>query len=282
MAEGGPLYRPAADVLPTIYQEDAGSWEQVSSYLGLADDLLRAYLAALEDLPGWLSPHARELRPPGLGAGLPAAGAPATDAERQLTALSALYAELAGWFGFAEFPRSWRKETDPEATLDKEQAFVERAARIWRERGTPRGFLAWLAFWFDLTPADVLLLEHFKYRDDETYGKAGDTRVDPWAHQVTLLVSLDAFPLHERRRELVHFVARHAPAHLLVRVCWVTAEQLADVCPGDVDGVRKTLREVESFVKAEEGFTLGKCPLESAPPKSRLGFGVLPGGGIAK
>lgn len=281
MPDAVPLYRPASDVLPAVYEEDPGSYEQVTGYLGIADDLLRAHLAALEDVTAWLSPEARHVRPPGPSSGLLD---PEGDAARQLEAVRAVFAELAGWFAF-QLPRSWDRldpsgEVDLEATLDRHREFLLRAARIWRERGTPRGFLAWLCFWFELEDDEELplLLEHFKYRDDHTLGQEGETREDIFAHRVSLLVPLGPFDAHERRRELVQFVARHAPAHLLVRVCWVP-EGFEPPPLDDPDAVRELLTTITSFVEEDDGFHLGKCPLEDAGPRDRLGQGVLPGGG---
>lgn len=283
MSEPVPLYRPAVEVLPAVYQDDPLSYEQVSGYLSFVDDLLRAYLAALEDVTAWLGPDARGVRPPGLSSSL--ATVPAADQEHpEVVALREVFAELAGWFAFRP-PRSWEQvdgagNPDPEATLDRQREFLLRAARIWRERGTPRGFLAWLCFWFELDDEDEvpLLLEHFKYRDDHTIGSTGDTREDAFAHRISLLVPLGPFGTHERRRELVQFVARHAPAHLIVRVCWV-ATGFEPPKLGDEAAVRELLRTISSFVEEDDGFHLGKCPLGEAGPRDRLGQGVLPGGG---
>lgn len=278
MTDGAPLYRPAVDSLPAVYQEDAASFEQVSGYLALADELLRGYLAALEDLPAWLSPEARGVRPPGPTAGLPAGLSPQQEADRQLAAVEGVFAELAGWFAF-KLPASWRKP-DPEATLDRHRDFLLRGARLWRERGTPRGFIAWFCFYFELSEVDEvpILLEHFKYRDDHALGAEGDTRDDAYAHRVSLLVPLKAFDAYERRREAVQFVARYAPAHLLVRVCW-TAEGFTPPPLDDEAKVRELLGTITSFVEADDGIHLGKCPLDEAGPRDRLGQGQLPGGG---
>jgi hypothetical protein len=283
MPEPVSLYRPAAEVLPSVYQDDAVSYEQVTGYLSFVDDLLRAYLAALEDVTAWLGPGALGVRPPGLSSGLTAV--PEADKDHpQVVAVGELFAELAGWFAFT-MPRSWEQldtagERDPEATLDRQREFLLRAARIWRERGTPRGFLAWLCFWFELDDEDEIpiLIEHFKYRDDHTLGRVGESREDPYAHRVSLLVPLGPFGAHERRRELVQFVARHAPAHLVVRVCWV-AEGFEPPPLGDEAAVRQLLTTISSFVEEDDGFHLGKCPLDEAGPRDRLGQGVLPGGG---
>ena len=283
MPEHVALYRPSVEALPAVYQDDPVSYEQVTGFLSFVDDLLRAYLAALEDVTAWLGPEALGVRPPGLSSGL--AAEPGVEQEHpEVVAVREVFAELAGWFAFTT-PRSWEQldpggAPDPEATLDRQREFLLRAARIWRERGTPRGFLAWLCFWFELEEDDEvpLLLEHFKYRDDHTIGSEGDTREDPFAHRVSLLVPLGAFGTYERRREVVQFVARHAPAHLVVRVCWV-AQGFEGPALGDEAAVRELLRTISNFVEEDDGVHLGKCPLDQAGPRDRLGQGVLPGGG---
>jgi hypothetical protein len=270
VSDGAPRYRPIHEHLPGVYQSDAVSWNEVRGYLGLVDDFARAALASLEDLPLWLSPDARALHPPGLR--------PSADADAVYERYLALADELADWFGFS-YPESWRVAGDRERELDRKLEFCRRAARLWRRRGTPRGFYAWLCFFFELDDPDdrPVLVEDFAVRADAT-------DVNEGAHSITLLVPRgDAFAAYERRRELVRFVDRHAPAHLVVRVCWIHPQQLAALYPAPSDStaakrtkLRSLLDTVGNFTPEADGIHLELSPFPDRP-LDRLGHGTLPG-----
>lgn len=263
-----PAYRPIADHLPAVYQEDAQSYGQVRGYLGLLDDLSRAYLAQLDDFLTWLSPEARTVHPPGLD--------PAGAISWTYEAYGALFDELADWFAF-RFPGSWKLE-DEEAELDRERDFLLRVARLWRARGTPRGFYAWFCFYFELRDPNEqpFLVEHFKYREEGDISGAAPNDPDESAHRGTLFVPITAFRDHRRRLEAAEVVARSAPAHLLFRVCWVPEGfDLNLTKPAEV---REVLRLIADFVPLEDGIHLAE---EQDEPRSidHLGLGALPGQG---
>lgn len=259
MPEPAAVYRPVATHLPAVYQEDADSWEQVGGYLSLVDDLLRSLLVELDELGTWLSPEFRSTAVPGLP--------PAARADDVAARLLGLVDELADWFAFA-YPGSWH-DPDVDAELDRKRDFVLRAARLWRRRGTPNGFYAWLVFWFRLRAPLPLLIEHFKYRDA--------TLPDP-GHLVTLLMPLDDFGDYRRRRELAEFVARNAPAHLVVRVCWIagTDARYTGFDPTKPTAVKTLLKTIASYVPEADGIHLEHSP-PSSNPLNRLGQGNLPG-----
>jgi hypothetical protein len=270
VSERAPHYRPIHEHLPAVYQSDAASWDEVRGYLGLVDRLARAALAELEDLPLWLSPDARDLHPPGLR--------PSADADRVYDRYLALADELADWFGFS-YPESWRVPGDRERELDRKLEFCRHAARLWRRRGTPRGFYAWLRFWFELDDRDdrPVLIEDFAVR-------ASATDVNEGARAITLLVPRGAaFQEYERRRELVRFVDRHAPAHLVVRICWIHPQDLSTLYPAPTDStavkrtkLRTLLDTVGDFTPEADGIHLELSPFPDRP-LDRVGHGTLPG-----
>jgi hypothetical protein len=219
----------------------------------------------------WLSPEAREVAVPGLP--------PGAAAELVYQRLNDLAAELADWFAF-QYPESWRNSDDPEAELDRKLEFVRRAARLWRRRGTPAGFFAWLCFWFELeAPATKrpLMIEHFKYRTTDPGGTAGEA--DDAAHRVTLLVPLiTPFMDYRRRRELMQFVARNAPAHLQVRICWIAEgdPRYTGFDPTQTAAVQTLLSTIATYTSKDDGIHLETSP-PSGSPLNRLGQGNLPG-----
>jgi hypothetical protein len=268
--ERPPAYTPIVEHLPAVYQDDAASFAQVSGYLGLLDELLRDAVLTLDDALLWLSPEFRALHPPGLPA-----DAPVEDVYARYRGVAD---ELASWFGY-RFPHSWERRDDPDSELNRKRAFLWRAARLWRRRGTPRGFYVWLAFSFDLWDPQErpVMIEHFRYRDTDVGASAADD--DDFAHRVTLLVPLsDRFPDLRRRRELIAWVEREAPAHLFVRVCWLARDdkRLTGFDPSDAPAVRTLLRTVATYTPLEDGIHL-----ETPPPEGRaqdsLGHGTLPG-----
>lgn len=276
MPERPPIYRPVAEHLPAVYQEEPASWEQLTGYLSALDTLLRAYVAQLEDVTTWLSPNARDVQPPGLPP-----GAPAADRHR------AVFAELASWFAW-EFPQSWRVGRDVESQLDRERAFLLRAARLWRRRGTPQGFVDWFCFAFGIeAPVGTedddrpLLIEHFKHRptgDPSGRDEDEDDDADQYALRVTLLVPRTAaFDDYRRRREAVEFVERWLPAHIHGSVCWVLPGE--DWRPTSSAEMRELLEELAGYTPEEDGIHVRGEGVDPIPP-NRLGQGRLPGTGV--
>jgi hypothetical protein len=265
-------YRTTASHLPAIYQEDGASWRQVNDYLSLADEVVRSLITELDEIGTWLSPHARRVPVPGTGHG--------SASSEAIERLLALADELAGWFAY-EFPESWRDPDHREAELDRKLDFLLRVARIWRRRGTPTGFYAWLCVRFGIGPAErPLMIEHFKYRYDTDDENA-------FAHRVTLLVPVPTsgpgvagtlFGDYRRRRELLEFVERNAPAHLVFRVCWIAADdpRYEDFDPTAVSDVRELLATIASYTSADDGIHLEHDP-PSGSPLNRLDLGTLPG-----
>ncbi|MGZ8716856.1 MAG: hypothetical protein ACXWYO_07065 [Gaiellaceae bacterium] len=279
MPDHGALYRPVAQHLPAVYQEDESSWEQLTGYLELLDRLYRAYIAQLEDVTTWLSPAAANVQPPGLSAQTqpPVPGGPAAGAARE----QALLEELAAWFSFT-FPLSW-SGGDLEAPQDelrrKERAFVARAARIFRRRGTPQGFVDWFCLAFDVPEAHrPVLIEHFKYRPSGDSSGLTAADPDPYGLRVTLLVPRSAaFDDYRRRREVVEFVRNWLPAHLLTAVCWVDPE--AEWRPVDAAGMRSILTRLAGYTPEDDGIHFSGPDIDPIPP-NRLGQGRLPGTGV--
>jgi hypothetical protein len=188
--------------LPAAYQDDAESFAQVDAFLGLVDELGRAVVERLDDLASALGPDA-VLRWP---TDLPfEAGADAL-----LGTYLAVFDEVAGWADFT-FPPSWPRD---EPGLLTRREYLARSARIWRRRGTPRGFLSWFCLWFAVPGnARPVLVEHFVAPGAELTG-------EPWT--ATLFVpATPAFSAWDRRAEAEDFVRRYAPAHVHVRVCFV-------------------------------------------------------------
>ena len=188
--------------LPPVYHEDGESFAQVDAFLGLADELGRAVVERLEELLIDLGPDA-VLRWP---ADVPLDGG----GDALLASYLRTYDVVASWVSFA-FPRSW--PTDGSG-LARRREMLARSARLWRRRGTPRGFLSWFSLYFGLGDAErPYLLEHYKAPGAEITG-------EPWT--ATLFVpATEAFEAWERRVEAAGFTQRYAPAHVWVRACFV-------------------------------------------------------------
>jgi hypothetical protein len=270
-----PDYHRLALDLPEVYQEDEDSFAQIDSYLGLADELARAYLEGLDGLATWLSPHAVEQWPPGL----------LLDAGREAVrdAYLAVFDELALWFAFA-FPGSWTRNG---AGIAKRREFLAKAARLWRRRGTPRGFLDWFCLAFDVPAARrPWLVEHFKFGAPES--ASGETGPAPWLRATLFVPSIRRFADFSRRREAIQFARHYAPAHVKLRVCWVTPDFTLEPVPGpgaptaEVAAyrtrIRRLLCSLVSFVDHANGVRIWEC-IDEGRPIDRLGVGRLPGGG---
>jgi hypothetical protein len=274
-----PDYTPLAHELPDVYREHAESFAQVESYLGLADELQRSHLDILDDLTAWLSPLATGMWPPGL---LPDAGAGAV-LDAQLAALD----EAARWVGFA-FPPSWPRDG---AGLAKRRDFLLKAARLWRRRATPRGFLDWFCLALDVTARAErpFLLEHFKF--GAPLGAGGTLGPDPGLRATLFVPASAQFLDYSRRREAIGFVERNAPAHVLMRVCWVDESfakvvlgpfPAADAKPAEIkafqEHVQRVLCSLVSKVEHKHALRIWTC-IDEGRDVDRLGIGRLPGGG---
>src|SRR6266496_5018153 len=267
-----PDYLPLALELPAVYQEDRASFDQLDSFLGLVDTLLRDRLTELDEAERWLGPDGLAMWPPGLAAD----ATPATVTAAHL----ANQAELATWTGFP-FPASW-------SALAPRREYLRRAARVWRRRGTPAGLLDWFGLVFATALGGTVpqLVEHFRVFDplDPDVAEA-----DPWL-RATLFVRGDGeFAGLNRRREAIAFVDRYAPAHVLVRVCWVRLDAFdlgnpptpgspPDAVAAWQRHVRDVLCSLVSFVDHAHGIRVWEC-VDAGAAQDRLGVGALPGAG---
>ncbi len=269
-------YTRLAQYLPAVYQDDAASFAQVDAFLGLVDELNHAYLERLEDLALVLGPDAALRWPVDLP--LDAGG------DALLDAYLAVYDEVATWASFT-FPASWGLDEDG---VGRRRVFLAKAARIWRRRGTPRGFLDWFCLSFGIAPADrPYLLEHFKV--------PGPQIPDPELTGTLFVPSTTQFSDYRRRHEAIEFVRWYAPAHVLLRVCWTRPDFAPPVPPtppapgasaGDVaafnalvDTYRADLRallcSITSFIDHANGIHIWEC-IDEGRTIDRLGVGHLP------
>ena len=195
-------YTRLAAQLPAVYQDDAASFAQVDAYLGLADELNHAIVERLEDMLLVLGPDAILRWPTDLPLD---AGADAL-----LASYLATYEVVAAWASYT-FPARWSRD---EAGLARRREFLARSARLWRRRGTPRGFLSWFALYFGVADTDLpYLLEHYK---------APGAGVTDESYTATLFIpSATQFTEWGRRGEAAEFVNRYAPAHVSMRTCFV-------------------------------------------------------------
>jgi len=196
-------YTRTAATLPAVYSEDASSYAQLDAYLGIADTLHQAMLELLEDLDFAIGPDAALRWPTDLPL---QAGADAL-----LANLAARYDALATWFAF-EVPGSWGVTEEGVATR---RLFLGKAARLWRRRGTPAGFIDWFCVYFGIDVAEhrPYLLEHYKV-------PGGAYESEPYTG--TLFVpNSEPFEDYRRRLEAAYFARWYAPAHVALRVCYV-------------------------------------------------------------
>lgn len=281
-----PDYTRLAAQLPPVYQDDVASYQQVDAYLGLADELAEATIEALEDAGFSLGPDAA-LRWPSelpLDAG----------SDALIASLLESYDAVAESFAF-RFPSSWGAD---EAAVLARRRFTAKAARLWRRRGTPRGFVDWFCTYFALEEQQFrpFLLEHFKV-------PGGVFDAEPFT--ATLFVPNSAtFVDYRRRLEAADFARWYAPAHVFLRVCFVPVGFLDTLLPlatpvtlapgadqAAVDAYRlalvdhaQLLRElacsVVSVVDHANGIHIYGCPAPDGPPPERpidhLDIGKLP------
>jgi hypothetical protein len=280
-----PDFTATSALLPPVYQEEVASFAQVDAYLGLADELARAQVEALEDLAAVLGPDAALRWPTDL---------PLTaGAEALVEDLTATYDEVARWVAFT-FPSTWPEGAEGVAVR---RTFLGKAARLWRRRGTPRGFVDWFSLYFRLLTeaARPVLVEHHK---------VAGPGFSPDPFTATLFVPVSsAVDTYAQRLDVAEFVRWYAPAHLDIRVCFVRPDVfdtfavfaapavLADDSEGavaayesDLRAQAKVLREllcsVVSVVTHANGIHLYGCPAERPPVAERdidhLGIGALP------
>lgn len=275
-----PDHTRLAAQLPAVYHDDAASFAQVDAFLGLADELSHAIVERLEDLMMTLGPDAVLRWPTDLpyDAG--------TDA--LLASYFATYDEVASWASFT-FPSSWDKD---QSGLARRREFLARSARLWRRRGTPRGFLSWFALYFGVAATDrPHLLEHFK---------APGLAVTGEPYTATLFIpSTPQFTEWGRREEASEFVRRYAPAHVAMRVCFVPTDMFttlavfaapptlpdnptnaqvaayaAQIATKQAD-LNALLCSVVSVVSHDSGIHVYEC-IDEGRTIDRLGVGLLP------
>lgn len=281
-----PDFTRTSAMLPPLYAQDTESFAQLDAYLGLTDDLARAQIEALEDAAAIVGPDAA-LRWP---TDLPITAGP----EALFAHYLARYDTLGQWVAFS-FGTRWPLG---EAGIEQRRRFLGRAVRLWRRRGTPRGFLDWFCLYFDLDEvlARPVLLEHRK-------AIGGPFQDSPCTATLFIPVSA-AFSTWEQRQEAAEFVRHYAPAHVLLRVCFVLPEIFDDLgvftnpavlAPGETAAdlaaygqdlldqqrrLRELLCSVVSVVSHANGIRLYGCPADDPPLPERhhdhLGIGALP------
>lgn len=275
-----PDHTRLAAQLPAVYHDDAASFAQVDAFLGLADELSHAIVERLEDLSMTLGPDAVLRWPTDLPYD---AGSDAL-----LASYLATYDEVAAWASFT-FPSSWPRS---HAGLALRREYLARSARLWRRRGTPRGFLSWFVLYFGVAAADrPHLLEHFK---------APGLAVTGEPYTATLFIpSTSQFTEWGRREEAVEFVRRYAPAHVGLRVCFVPTDMFAtflffavpptlpetpttaqvEAYAGEIAAKQDVLNEllcsVVSVVSHDSGIHVYEC-IDEGRTIDRLGVGLLP------
>lgn len=275
-----PDHTRLAAQLPAVFHDDGASFAQVDAFLGLADELSHAIVERLEDLLMTLGPDAMLRWPTDvpLDAG----------ADALLASYLATYDEVAAWLSFT-YPASW---TADEPGLARRREFLARSARLWRRRGTPRGFLSWFALYFDVADTHLPhLLEHFKAPGSGVTGEP---------YTATLFIpSTTQFSQWGRREEAADFVRQYAPAHVSMRVCFVTpgmfttlgvfaapptlpdnpseaqlAAYAADVATKQAD-LNGLLCSAVSVVSHDSGIHVYEC-LDEGRTVDRLDVGLLP------
>ena len=285
-----PLFVPVQEELPLLYRRDHESWRQIGEFFAPFNQQLRGFLLALEELGTWLSPAAIRTIPPGLRERVGSPGAPKADrvaddaeTEREIVRRrDEVLDELASWFDLEFGPKSlWSLPDD----LDRARRVVEAKAhylrvlpRLVRTRATPAGFLETFCLTFRLDPTSgeecPVLLEHFAFRSPDappathpepapTIGIVcrGDGREpvdDGMAYRVTLLLAPQPqFETWEGWSEMLAWVERNAPAHLLVDVRMVSRgfwAELHETWLPDPDDLAGLLRAVASNVAAPDGW----------------------------
>jgi hypothetical protein len=278
-------YTRLAAQLPAVYQDDAASFAQVDAFLGLADELNHAIVERLEDLLMVIGPDAILRWPTDLPLDV--------GADALLASYLETYDAVATWASFT-FPARWTKD---ELGLVRRREFLARSARLWRRRGTPRGFLSWFALYFGVAAPDLpYLLEHYK---------APGAGVTDEAYTATLFIpSTTQFTEWGRRGEAAEFVRQYAPAHVSMRTCFVdpvafatlpvfnnpptlsanpTSAQLAAYATAVAArqaNLNELLCSVVSVVNHANGIHIYEC-IDEGRTIDRLDVGLLPTTGTA-
>jgi hypothetical protein len=242
----------------------------------LTDELNHAYVERLEDLALTLGPDAALRWPADLP--LDAGG------DALIAAYLGAYDEVAAWAAFT-FPASWELN---EAGVVIRRDFLARMARIWRRRGSPRGFLDWFCLAFGVSPASrPYLLEHFKV--------SGAPLADPELTATLFVPSTAQYSDYRRRHEATEFVRWYAPAHVALRVCWARpdftppeppAPPGKDATPAELEqfrtkvqtyrgDLRNLLCSVAAFIDHANGVRIWKC-VDEGRSVDRLDIGHLP------
>ncbi len=282
-----PDYTRIAATLPPVYQADAASYAQLDAYLGLADELGHAVIERLADLAIAAGPDALLRWPHGLP----------LDAGRDalLARYFAAYDRVAAWTAVT-FPAGWpRDETGPA----RRRELLARSARLWRRRGTPRGWCDWFCLYFGVERPEQrpYLLEHFK-APPRPAPREADARRPTTAYTATLFVpGTGQFAGWDRRAEVGAFVHHYAPAHVSLRCCFVDPALLDDLLPvGELPApgagaaelaayaaalatrgrdLNALLCSVVSVVDHGPGVHLYEC-VDAGRTEDRLGVGRLP------
>jgi len=179
----------------------------------LADDLNRAFVERLEDLAFAVGPDAASRWPIEL---------PLTaGADALLGSYIDSYDSLSAWMAYT-FPSSWGSD---ESGVVARRRFLAKGARLWRRRGTPRGFVDWFCLYFGLEVerSRPVLLELFKTATPTS---------TPEPFEATLFVpNTQQFDQYRRRLEASDFVRWYAPAHVAMRVCYVDVDKFDSYLP---------------------------------------------------
>ena len=241
-----PDFTATSTLLPPVYQEQAASFAQVDAYLGLADELARAQVEALEDLLAVTGPDAALRWPTHLPL--------AAGAEALVANLTATYDEVARWLSFT-VPSTWPVGAQGVAAR---RAFLGKATRLWRRRGTPRGFIDWFTLYHRLsvTTERPVLVEHYKIA-----GPGFDPDPSTATLFVTGSVEVATYAL----------LADNSTAALAAYESDLKAQAKL---------LRELLCSVVSVVSHADGIHLYGCPAERPPVAERdidhLGIGALP------
>lgn len=260
-------YVALAQELPAVYQDDAASFAQLDGYLSLVDEVLRTYAEEVADVPSWLSPAASTW-PPGVRVD--------AGADEVHDALVELYDVLAGWFAF-RVPGSWREDA---AGMVRRREFASRAVRLWRRRGTPRGFVDWFCLYFGVQTVATrpVLLEHFKYGTPAV----SEGAPAPWLRATLYVPTTAQFRQYARRAEAAAFVQRYAPSHVLMRLCWGGVPLDLPGAPPARANLARHRKEMRARlcglidrIDHDVALHLGEC-VDEGWPRDRLDVGRLP------
>ena len=186
-----PDYLPLPAHLPAVYADDAASFAQLESYLGLVGRSQPGVPRADRRAGDMAQPGGRR----------PVARRPADRRRRRRGPRSvSRRVRRARPLVRVHVPALVGNRTPTRSAQRRE--FLARAARLWRRRGTPRGFVDWFVFWFRVDAADrPFLVEHFKF--GMPTGSAGEQGADPSSRATLFVPSTEQFSDFSRRREAI-------------------------------------------------------------------------------